>query len=164
MFRTTKIEGDAVFDKSRRYRYSLSRFWNRELDKAVFIMLNPSKADADINDPTIRRCISFAQKMGCGSLEVVNLFAFRTAYPEELRACRRPVGKLNDQYICSAAESASLIVVAWGNWGYLHRRNEEVLKLLSGSVPVHCFGTTLKGHPRHPLFLPSEISIIELPR
>lgn len=164
VFQTMKIEGDAVFDKSRRYRYSLSRQWNSELEKAAFIMLNPSRADAEINDPTIRRCISFAQKLGCGSLEVVNLFAYRTAHPEELRACRRPVGKLNDQYICAAAESASIIVVAWGNWGYLHKRNQEVLDMLDSCKRLLCFGTTAQGHPRHPLFLPAQISITELPR
>lgn len=161
---TATIEGGAVFDGTGKYRYSLSRSWDRKLEKAVFIMLNPSKADAEINDPTIRRCISFAHKMNCGSLEVVNLFAYRTAYPQELRACRRPVGKLNDKYITEAAQNAAVIVVAWGNWGSLHRRNEEVLGLLQGSVPIMCFGMTLQGHPRHPLFLPADTRAIELAR
>lgn len=160
----TKITGDAVFDKSRRYRYSLSRQWNAELPRVVFVMLNPSKADASLNDPTIARCISFADRHGCGALEVVNLFAFRTAYPEELRACRRPVGKLNDQYIAEAAERASIVVVAWGNWGYLHGRDTEVLELIAAKNPLFCFGITLKGQPRHPLFLPSDIRLVEFPR
>src|SRR5690348_4261255 len=126
----TSFVGDAVFDKTRKYRYSLSRLWQPDRPKAAFVMLNPSKADASLNDPTISRCISLADRMSCGSLEVVNLFAFRTAYPEELRACRRPIGKLNDEYIGAAVENASLVVVAWGNWGYLHNRDEEVLQLI----------------------------------
>ncbi len=125
-------------------------------------MLNPSKADASVNDPTISRCITLADKMGCGSLEVVNLFAFRTAYPEELRACRRPVGKLNDEYIAAAVESSSLVVVAWGNWGSLYERDKEVLRLISDTDRLHCFGVTLKGQPKHPLFLSSATPLMKL--
>ena len=158
------IAGDAVFDKSRRYRYSLSRLWDGTRPKATFVMLNPSKADAEINDPTISRCISFAARIGCGALEVVNLFAFRTAYPEQLRACRRPVGELNDHYIDAAVRSSSLVVVAWGNWGYLHGRDEEVLQRISAHQQLHCFGLTLKGRPRHPLFLPSHSELVLLSR
>jgi len=156
--------GDAVFDKSRRYRYSLSRLWDDSRPKATFVMLNPSKADADINDPTISRCISFADRIGCGALEVVNLFAFRTAFPVELRACRRPVGALNDQYIDAAVRSSYLVVVAWGNWGYLHGRDVEVLQRISNLKQLHCFGVTLRGQPRHPLFLPSQSEILKFPR
>ena len=158
------IVGDAVFDSSGKYRYSLSRLWNAEGKRAVFVMLNPSKADATLNDPTISRCITFANRMGCGSLEVVNLFAFRTAYPKELRACRRPIGKLNDQYIAAAVEMASLVVVAWGNWGRLYGRDQEVLQLIKSKNTLLCFGITGQGQPRHPLFLPSDIELIELLR
>lgn len=158
------IASDAVFDKSGRYRYSLSRKWNAEGERAVFVMLNPSKADARLNDPTISRCIRFAEKIGCGALEVVNLFAYRTAYPRELRACRHPVGKLNDQYIAQAVEKASVVVVAWGNWGRLHGRDREVLQLISMKNPLFCFGITGQGQPRHPLFLSCNHELIELPR
>jgi hypothetical protein len=158
------IVGDAVFDKTGKYRYSLLRTWNAELSKATFVMLNPSKADATLNDPTISRCITFADKMGCGALEVVNLFAYRTAYPRELRACRRPVGKLNDQYIARAVEKASLVVVAWGNWGRLHGRDREVLQMIASENPLFCFGITGQGQPRHPLFLSYNNELIELPR
>jgi len=156
--------GDAVFDKAGKYRYSLSRIWNAKGAKAAFVMLNPSKADATLNDPTITRCIGFAEKMGCGSLEVVNLFAYRTAYPKELRVCASPIGKLNDQYISAAVETANFVVVAWGNWGQLHGRDQEVLQLVASKSPVFCFGITGKGHPRHPLFLSYEVDLIELPR
>lgn len=165
--RKIAFSGDAVFDKSGKYRYSLSRMWNAERNKAVFVMLNPSKADATINDPTISRCITFADRMGCGTLEVVNLFAYRTAYPRELRACRLPVGKLNDQYIARAVEMASVVVVAWGNWGRLYERDREVLQLISSisaEKPLFCFGVTGQGQPRHPLFLSYDNELIELPR
>lgn len=158
------IVGNAVFDKTGKYRYSLCRVWNADGQRAAFIMLNPSNADATLNDPTITRCIGFADKMGCGSLEVVNLFAYRTAYPKELRVCRRPIGKLNDQYIRAAVEMANFVVVAWGNWGELHGRDREVLELIASRRPLFCFGITGKGHPRHPLFLSYDSELIELPR
>ncbi|HNB24523.1 MAG TPA: DUF1643 domain-containing protein [Candidatus Melainabacteria bacterium] len=157
------MTGDAVFDKSRRYRYSLSRAWNSVRPKAAFVMLNPSKADAEKNDPTISRCISFAENLGCGSLEVVNLFAYRTAYPHELKSCRYPVGKLNDQYIREAMISSSLVIVAWGNWGSLHGRDRQVLDLISSHNRLLCFGLTLRGQPRHPLFLPAQSELVTLP-
>ncbi len=141
--------------------------WNAEGKKAAFVMLNPSKADATLNDPTVSRCITFADKMGCGALEVVNLFAYRTSYPRELRACRRPVGSLNDQYIAESVESASVVVVAWGNWGRLYGRDHEVLQLISSistKKPLFCFGITGQGQPRHPLFLSYKSELIELPR
>lgn len=156
--------GDAVFDKAGKYRYSLSRVWKKEGARAAFVMLNPSKADATLNDPTITRCIRFADKMGCGSLEVVNLFAYRTTYPKELRACASPIGKLNDQYISAAVEMANFVVVAWGNWGQLHGRDQEVLQLVASNRPLFCFGITGKGHPRHPLFLSYDVELIQLPR
>lgn len=154
------IIGEAVFDRSERYRYSLTRCWNSSGTKATFIMLNPSSADAKQNDPTISRCISFAEKLGCGSLEVVNLFAYRTAFPYELKDYRRPVGSLNDKYIETAIQTSNVIVAAWGNWGFLKGRDEVVIQLIGEKFPLFCFGLTSKGQPRHPLYLPGNTELV----
>lgn len=92
----------AVIDKTGLYRYSLWREWDIDKSKIVFIMLNPSKADASIDDPTLRRCISFAKFWDYGSLIVVNLFAFRTASPLELKKVDNPIGKQNDRHLKKA--------------------------------------------------------------
>lgn len=144
----------AVIDKTGFYRYSLWREWDIAKSKIVFIMLNPSKADASIDDPTLRRCISFAKFWDYGSLIVVNLFAFRTASPLELKKVDDPVGKQNDRYLKKAIKSADRVVVAWGNNGKLMQRDRLVLELLSKhNIQPHCLGITKSGYPRHPLYV-----------
>jgi hypothetical protein len=86
-------------------------------------MLNPSKADANIDDPTLRRCINFAKSWDFGSLIVVNLFAYRSASPLDLRQVDDPIGKQNDRYLKKAIKSADQVVVAWGNNGKLMQRD-----------------------------------------
>ncbi len=147
---------DAVIEGA--YRYSLSRCWNlhRETPRVCFIMLNPSTADALNDDPTITRCLDFAVRWGCRSLEVVNLFAHRATNPKELARQVDPVGHRNDEYIMAAIKRANLIVAAWGASGgkLLAPRVVEVKKLLrKGGKLVHCLGETGDGHPRHPLML-----------
>ncbi|MBD2319872.1 DUF1643 domain-containing protein [Phormidium tenue] len=144
----------AVIDKTGLYRYSLWREWDIDKSKIVFIMLNPSKADASIDDPTLRRCINFANSWGFGSLIVVNLFAFRTASPLELKKVDNPIGKQNDRYLKKAIKSADRVVVAWGNNGKLMQRDRFVLELLSKhNIQPHCLGITKSGYPCHPLYV-----------
>ncbi len=103
----------AVLSPDGVYRYQLVREWDRARPRVAFLMLNPSTADATQNDPTIRKCIAFARSWGCGSLEVVNLFAFRATDPRELGRCGArvdPVGAENDGYILAAARRASVVV------------------------------------------------------
>src|SRR5437588_2477108 len=91
--------GSAVFSPDGRYRYLLTRRLGRSRRVATFIMLNPSTADAINNDPTIRKCVGFARRWGCGLLQVVNLFALRATEPRVLRAAADPVGPENSRWI-----------------------------------------------------------------
>ncbi|WP_103669715.1 DUF1643 domain-containing protein [Pseudanabaena sp. BC1403] len=144
----------AVIDKTGLYRYSLWREWDIDKSKIVFIMLNPSKADASIDDPTLRRCTSFAKSWDYGSLIVVNLFAFRSASPLELKQVEDPIGNQNDRYLKKAVKLADRVVVAWGNNGKLMLRDRLVLELLSKhNIQPHCLGITKAGYPRHPLYV-----------
>lgn len=155
------MESGAIFDRSRRYRYKLWRRWDQTLPSMVFLMLNPSKADAEKNDQTIRTCISMAARFGCGSIEVVNLFGFCATYPEELRAAKNPIGKDNDRYILEAASKASRVLLAWGNHGEMRGRSAEVLALLSTyHVNLVCLGKTKIGQPRHPLYVSAKTPLI----
>ncbi|PZO44161.1 MAG: hypothetical protein DCF19_02870 [Pseudanabaena frigida] len=144
----------AVIDKTGTYRYLLWREWDLDKSKLVFVMLNPSKADADIDDPTLRRCINFTKSWGYGSLRVVNLFAYRSASPLDLKKVDDPIGKQNDRYLKKAIKSADQVVVAWGNNGKLMQRDRFVLELLSKlNIQPHCLGITKAGYPRHPLYV-----------
>ncbi len=119
----------------------------------TFIMLNPSRADAELNDPTIRRCIGFAQAWGYGALEVVNLFAYRATRPQELRQAADPVGESCDRILLESARSAQMILLAWGNHGQYQNRGKVVIKLLAEFETLHSLGLTKRGEPRHPLYL-----------
>jgi hypothetical protein len=124
----------------------------------VFVMLNPSTADAENDDQTIRKCLGFAQRAGCGSLAVVNLFAFRATDPADLRAARYPVGPENDFWLLSACSAAEMVVYAWGANASGHavaRRAREVQAMLAPHVrrPL-CIAKTKDGHPQHPCMAP----------
>lgn len=155
------VDSGATFDSSQKYRYNLWRTWNECRKRAAFVMLNPSRADVTYNDQTIRSCISFANLLGYGSLEVVNLFAYRTPDPLELRAVKNPVGKQNDEYIMEVCERADVIILGWGNHGSLLGRSEKVLTMLNSNehYKIRCLGETKLGHPRHPLYLKHTMSL-----
>ena len=123
-------------------------------------MLNPSSADDRQNDPTIRRCISFAQAWGYGSLEVVNLFAYRTAYPRELKQVADPTGGENDRCLLAAARRAETVVLAWGNGGGLRGRDRTVLTLLTPyRSKLYCLGCNKSGQPRHLLYVKGSVQL-----
>ena len=143
----------ALFDASGAYRYKLTRSWPDSGRGVVcFILLNPSRADAERDDPTIRRCIGFARVWGFAALEVVNLFAYRTQSPSELRKVYDPIGPDNDGVLRDSASSADCVVAGWGMHGAYRDRSRHVRALLS---ETHCLGYTASGEPRHPLYLPS---------
>jgi hypothetical protein len=146
------MNSGACFDSTGLYRYLLWRMWQPAADRLAIIMLNPSTADAQTNDATIHRCISFAQAWGYGGLEVVNLFAFKTSHPRCLKAASEPIGIDCDRYILQAVMRADCTVVAWGNWGKLHRRDQAVLNLL-GNRAIYCLGLNQSKQPCHPLYL-----------
>lgn len=153
------METGACFDASGIYRYSLWRLWDACAPKLVFIMLNPSTADAQSNDPTIRRCIGFAQTWGYGYLEVVNLFGLRSPHPQHLRQAADPIGAECDKYIQIAAQQADRIILAWGNWGHFWGRDQAVVKFLA-SYDLYCLGLNQSKQPRHPLYLKRDVQPI----
>lgn len=138
---------------TRGYRYEWRRAWDRGLPEILFVLLNPSTADAENDDPTTRRCQAFARALGFGSIAVVNLFALRATDPRELLRAPDPVGAGNDAAILRAAARAARILAGWGNHGSHLGRDRQVLTLLRGLAPLECFGLTALGAPRHPLYL-----------
>lgn len=150
------VQKAAKFSEDRIYRYSLHRGWdNWEVGRTLMVIgLNPSTADENEDDPTIRRCIAFAKQWGMQNLIMTNLFAFRSTDPKGLLSVEDPIGKENDKELLYwGQERADLILVAWGAHSTVDKRAEEVLKLIRGPF---CLGYTKKGHPRHPLYVPSK--------
>lgn len=138
------------------YRYSLWREWHPTKPRVAFCMLNPSTADEELNDNTIRRCIGFAQSWGYGGLRVVNLFALRSTDPAGLKLVADPVGPDNDQAILDAARDCEFVVAAWGFHGAYKGRGEQVRKLLP-AASVRALAFTDDGFPRHPLYLKANL-------
>jgi hypothetical protein len=151
----------AIFDPTQTYRYCLWRSWS-DAAKIGFVLLNPNRADAELNDPTIRRCLGFAKAWGYGGLEVVNLFAFRAKTPQLLKQAIEPIGEENDRYLITLPERVDTIVFAWGNWGSLWGRDRAIVKLFSEQQNLYCFGTTKTGQPCHPLYLKRDEPLVPL--
>lgn len=149
------VRSDAVLSDDGLYRYWLERTWDESKTEVCFVMLNPSTADASVDDPTIRRCIGFAKAWGHGSLTVVNLFGLRATDPKALLTHdRNPVGIENDDYLINAAMDAEVIVAAWGTKGTYLGRAAKVTQMLTGAgFDLHCLDITKDGHPKHPLYV-----------
>ncbi|PIQ96371.1 MAG: hypothetical protein COV67_09900 [Nitrospinae bacterium CG11_big_fil_rev_8_21_14_0_20_56_8] len=136
------------------------RIWDDSRDYVHFIMLNPSTADAEKNDPTVERCQRFALRWGFGGLHVGNLFAFRSTLPENLKTHPDPVGPGNNRTLLYRARRAARVVCAWGNHGKHLDRAETVRALLrKHGIPLHVLRITRQGEPGHPLYLPKHSSI-----
>jgi len=126
-------------------------------------MLNPSTADAEIDDPTIRRCIGFSSAFGYGGIVVGNLFAWRATEPSALKEVADPIGPSNDSHLAKIISDAPLVICAWGTAGNLYGRDREVLRMIrdAGKVP-HCLRVTKGGHPSHPLYLSATLKPVPL--
>ncbi len=150
----------ATLDPSGVYRYQLWRVWDESKPRVLFVMLNPSTADAEQDDPTIRKCIAYAKAWEYGSLEVVNLFALRSTSPALIYEHEDPKGAENDPYILESAYRSQLVIAAWGVHGEHRQRDRYIGALFSlHAIPLHCLGTTKNGLPRHPLYLKSDIQL-----
>lgn len=186
LWRGREVERDALISPCKRYRYWLLRRWGN-YPLATFVMLNPSTADANSDDPTIRKCMGFADSWGMGGIWVVNLFALRSTNPYGLVSdevgrrhaldggvLTRAVGPDNDGWLRAACEHDSP-VLAWGATGGSHvarlvdarlRRAFPMMAHAEGVQELRCLGRAKNGHPRHPLMLAysTPLERFEVPR
>lgn len=145
---------DATLSPCGQFRFSLLRQWGASLPRLLFVMLNPSTADALADDRTVEKCIRFATRLGFGSIEIVNLFAYRTKNPIMLKRAGYPVGEGNDQHIVEAVSRAAMVICAWGANARAHDRAAEVLALIEPWCEPMALRTLADGVPEHPLYLP----------
>jgi hypothetical protein len=151
----------AVISDDGVYRYQLTRLRPGSGPPLVMGMLNPSKADHEINDPTVVRCIGFADRENASELIIWNAFGLRATDPRELRRHADPVGPDNDQHIRALCTPGSRVVVAWGNGGNLYGRDKIVTAMLAATgVRLMCLGVTKDGSPRHPLYVKADAPLL----
>ncbi len=148
----------AILSPCGKYRYKLWRIWDEDRPMVTFIGLNPSRADDMQDDRTLKRCMVFADSWGFGGLYMMNLFAWRTPYSDELLRVSAPVGPETDKYLAEAIGQSEKIVLCYGTKGCWRGRDQEVLKMLTS--PAYCLRLTKNGFPEHPLYVKGNTSLI----
>lgn len=155
----------ALFSDDLRYRYTLRRVLREGNWRIVWLLLNPSTADAFKPDPTVSRCIEWTRRWGADIADVVNAFALRSPYPTDLyeAAAKNPhriwtelgADEVNDNHIRETCAGAKLVIAGWGNHGddpKLGRRGEYMRQMLrAAGITLHHFGVSKSGSPLHPL-------------
>ena len=158
------VHGSAIVSDDELYRYSLARWWDNSKPRDLWIMCNPSKADASINDNTIVRCIGFSQRHGSGGLVVVNCYAYRATKPSVMWAAQADGTDIVGPD-CNAWLRAHLkvergnVIAAWG----AHPKPERVWQIRelvkASGRELMCLGKTMGGQPRHPLMLANDTAL-----
>ena len=166
---------NASFSDNRQYRWWLHRQWTFGLGLLLFIGLNPSRADGERDDPTLRRLQAFAKSWGYQELLVVNLFAQISPHPSALQRASDPVGVENDKVlqVCFERWARDPQMDLWCGWGVSGGRGPRArdvlhtLQPLSRQRQVHCpnakgplsLALTQTGEPRHPLYAPRQSTL-----
>lgn len=148
------VEKTAWLSSCGRYRHALGRHWDRSRGFVLFIGLNPSTADAETDDPTIRRCIRFARDWGYGGLEMCNLFDWRATDPKRLPRMEIAVSDKNDPTLRCRVQAAAMVIAAWGNVPFAKARIDTVFRTaFSDEKRWHALRLTKHGFPWHPLYV-----------
>ena len=141
-----------------KYRYLLSRKWSDRLAirRIMWIMLNPSTADALKDDPTIRRCIQFSRDWGFDEMRVCNLYAYRATKPKDLPSSwPERFGPENGVFLWNTSHACATIVCAWG----VNGKRLTAPVDLDPTKKLWCLGKTKGGYPKHPLYVPANTKL-----
>ncbi|MFC7409374.1 DUF1643 domain-containing protein [Hydrogenophaga atypica] len=149
-------DGEHVFvyshDQSRRYAYALT--WATDQPRLLWVMLNPGTGETEgRRRNTFERCKRWSHELGYGGLMFGNVFSLRTRSARDLLKRPEPADDLNSEAMELLSTLASCTIVAWGNHG---ARSDRSAALLGKLIQPCCFGITLAGQPRHPLYVPRD--------
>jgi hypothetical protein len=157
-------EAGAVFSFCEKYRYRLWRSWGIG-SRALFVMLNPSTATELALDPTVSKCVRYAKAWGFSGLEVVNIFAYRSTDPANMKRQDAPIGVNNDNVIVDVARSVDdcggQVICAWGQHGLHQGRGNRVRNILiEAGISAYFLRMGANNQPWHPLYLPGNLTPI----
>lgn len=163
----------AILSSCGTYRYELDRDIEHltppEVPKVyAYFGVNPSTADAELNDQTIQKLMMFTKLHGGTKMIVGNVFAGRSPDVKVLRWMNDPHGPDNAQHITKIIAAADVLVPMWGSRlklpaGLRPAFDDLMRNLLGSGKPVQTFGLTMYGDPKHPLFLPYTTSLTAHP-
>lgn len=156
------VKKGAHIDASGDYRYKLWRYWadlNKEEHPLIFILLNPSTADVNIDDATVRKCVGFAKWNGFNGIVIYNIYAFRATNPDTLRVTNYPEGGRNDLTLAEISPD-STVIAGWGSHPQARERAAEVMQMHT-QINFSCLGINKDGSPKHPLYLPYDSKIVD---
>ena len=149
------MPNECVFSPDRHHRYTLIHRWDELLnpDKGIaWICLNPSTADENQLDPTLRRIRDFSATWGYSFFVMLNLFAWRATQPADMRAATDPIGPDNDRWIAHWSAKVDRVMLGWGEHGAHLARDQQVLAYLDRSK-TFCLERNASGQPKHPLYV-----------
>lgn len=163
------IKGDAIFSPCGVMRYRLERWrGDRGQPYALWVGMNPSTADAEVNDPTVCREWGFTQRFGLDRMVKVNVSPYRATSPKDMSKALAEL-PFRDEHqhnlitITMLARRASIIVMAHGILPKAIRNHGENIYrgLQYLGAPLRCLGTTKDGWPRHPLYVSNATPLVE---
>ncbi|POA45578.1 hypothetical protein C1893_23265 [Pseudomonas sp. MPR-ANC1] len=154
----------AIISPCGQYRYRLDRDCGLPFEGSKVIAyfgINPSTADATLDDQTVRKWRGFTIRNGGHRFIVGNVFAYRATDVDELVRVDEPFGLEWREHLIQIIAEADILVPCWGRLSKipraLRRAPPELMKrLIDSGKPVLHFGVTKSGDPLHPLLLPYE--------
>lgn len=154
----TEFSSSAILSDCCQYRYRLEREVAESGKVFAYFGINPSTADATIDDQTVKKWKGFTLRNGGARFLVGNVFAYRATKVAELKSVGDPHGPENLRHILAIISEAEVLVPCWGNATKVPRSLRHCIgvlenRLFESGKPVLCFGHTTKGDPTHPQML-----------
>lgn len=149
----------AIFSDDKKYRYALWRIWNPTRAFRLQIGLNPSKAGAEIEDPTITRGVKRAYLDGFGGFFQGNMYGYISTIPDVLLGDGDFVGPENDDYLRWMIAHTGQTVCGWGSFPPVRKRTPAVLAMIK---EPYCLGVNADGQPKHPLYISYDTPMVKL--
>ena len=149
------MPNECVFSQDRKHRYTLIHRWDELLNPdhgIAWICLNPSTADENQLDPTLRRIRDFSATWGYSFFVMLNLFAWRATQPADMKRTTDPIGPDNDRLIAHWSGKVDRVMLGWGEHGAHLGRDQQVLAYLDRSK-TFCLERNASGQPKHPLYV-----------
>lgn len=162
----------AIISDCGKYRYRLERQlkgqwepWNN--DVIAYFGINPSTADAEIDDQTVKKWMGFTCINGGSRFIAGNVFAYRSTDVKMLGKVEDPIGPENAHHLRAIIDEADILVPCWGDSSKLpkhlrHHLDRMILMLTCSGKPVMCFGYTNNGDPLHPQMLSYQTDLVRI--